>query len=51
MYDLSIGGCMFETAGPLALGVGENVMITLATSPHPAVVVWAFGECVGVLSN
>jgi hypothetical protein len=38
---------MFETAGPLALGVGENVMITLATSPHPAVVVWAFGECVG----
>lgn len=47
MYDLSIGGCMFEIAGPIALEVGENVMITLATSPHPAVIVWAFGECVG----
>lgn len=47
MYDLSAGGCMFE-ADEASLQVGQEVTVTLATSPYPAVVVWSFGECVGV---
>jgi hypothetical protein len=47
MYDLSVGGCMFE-AEEISLQVGQEVTVTLATSPQPAVVVWAFEECVGV---
>lgn len=47
MYDLSIGGCMFEV-DEVALEVGQEVTVTLITSPQAAIVVWAFGECVGV---
>jgi hypothetical protein len=47
MYDLSVGGCMFE-ASDIALQAGQEVIMILATTPQPAVVVWAFGECVGV---
>lgn len=47
MYDLSIGGCMFE-AEEIVLEVGQEVTVTLATSPQPAVVVWAFDACAGV---
>ena len=47
MYDLSIGGCMFEV-DEISLQVGQEVTVTLATSLQPAVVVWAIGECVGV---
>jgi hypothetical protein len=47
MYDLSIGGCMFEV-DRISLQLGQEVTVTLATSPYPAVVVWSFKECVGV---
>jgi hypothetical protein len=47
MYDLSVGGCMFEV-DELSLEAGQDVTVTLAKSPHAAVVIWAFGECVGV---
>jgi hypothetical protein len=47
VYDLSAGGCMFEV-DETSMQVGQEVTVTLATAPQAAVVVWAFGECVGV---
>jgi hypothetical protein len=47
MYDLSLGGCMFECGDALPLQIGQDVILTLASSLHPAEVVWAVGQCVG----
>ncbi len=47
MYDLSMGGCMFEV-DQLNLSAGQEVTVTLAAAPQIAVVIWAFSECVGV---
>lgn len=48
MYDLSTGGCMFESART-ALAPGVSVTIIFPSDPEaPATVVWAAGKCVGV---
>lgn len=46
LYDLSVGGCMFEADGQV-VNCGEPVEITLAGSPYPAVVVWAINGNIG----
>jgi hypothetical protein len=38
---------MFEADG-ISLCAGQQVVISLATTRQPAVVVWVFDECVGV---
>jgi hypothetical protein len=46
VYDLSIGGCMFEV-GQVPPGIGHDISLVFAGSPHAARVVWVVGACVG----
>lgn len=38
---------MFEI-DQISLQAGQEITVTLATSPHPAIVVWSFDGCAGV---